>query len=985
MTDHTMARRAEPDRPISVVHAAADRSWGEWITSALQSMGLTASRRRIDQETDGHGADGSDLVVVSKCLPGPDLTDRFPGTGESEADGQVPVVVTVDRARPPRTWLPGFDQVSLDGINARTAYRRLASCYGISSVDGHHRPPSRFPGTAEAITYNMPEPASGVTGRDDLIDRVREHFAGRAPRPLTITGPAGSGKTLIALEYARRFQSCYDAIAFVQADSLEALRASLDAIANQTLPDFPANDARIASLADLQTSKPRARWLIICAGADHPSVLDRLIPGSTGGHVLVTSGGAVREESDSLIVPPLSAADARASVMELTPGIDPEDAATVADAMGGIPFAIRLASARIQVEARHLSDRDARAGTITAQAVAEFKSHFPAAPGAIADPVGFVVDLHLTELARHPLGPAAMLLLETCAFLGGSGLSWRLLRSPEMLAQLTAASPELSDPVLLSVLFHEISGRGLLLFDEFELVPGDYTQASLRVHPRVLAVIRNRLSPEQRTLRSRQVSLALAALPAPDIAEDVIGNRDIYAELLEHVAPSGAADHLDAPIRTWLANQVRYLWQAGSIESLQTAVELGEKLSKRWLAAKPPNGAPEDDPIRLRLHTQLGNVYRSLGYPRRAREIDEDTLTRQRRVLGLLHPRTLKTARSCGADLRMSGDFDDALFIDNATWQAAIRTLGPNHLVTITASGNLALSELLAGDLEQALLRRQRDLLWAARVEKQKPGEAAWILSDIGALQRELGEYGASEKSLREARAVFRADSSGDIPAPPSETVLLTDVGIAIASRQLGDPSPATSRQILENCQKTLGESSPVTSAALLSLAGDLAARARTLDASADDAEQAVRNAQLSLEQLRAFFGDGHPFTEINRVNLSCYALDNGQADLADELSARALSSLKSSLGRRHLWSVAAMAARANSLAEGGRLGDAALLEEEVLREYHRRLRPDHEFIRIVTDNHDLTIRRRDGSDSGADPIDESARRRYVELHIPPY
>jgi hypothetical protein len=45
-----------------------------------------------------------------------------------------------------------------------------------------------------------------------------------------------------------------------------------------------------------------------------------------------------------------------------------------------------------------------------------------------------------------------------------------------------------------------------------------------------------------------------------------------------------------------------------------------------------------------------------LGEYQAARELDEDTLTRRRRVLGEDHPSTLNSARNLAADLRKLGE-----------------------------------------------------------------------------------------------------------------------------------------------------------------------------------------------------------------------------------------------------------------------------------------------------------------------------------------
>ncbi|MBO0822193.1 MAG: tetratricopeptide repeat protein, partial [Nocardiopsaceae bacterium] len=398
-----------------------------------------------------------------------------------------------------------------------------------------------------------------------------------------------------------------------------------------------------------------------------------------------------------------------------------------------------------------------------------------------------------------------------------------------------------------------------------------------------------------------------------------------------------------------------------------------------WLEALPGDAeARRDDPIMLRLTTQLANVYRSLDRLSDARELDEDTLVRERRVLGLEHPRTLMTARSYGADLRLVGDFEEALLTDSATWQLADQTMGRDHLLTITASGNLALSELLAGEPEHALQRRRdHDLPWCERFEKQRPEESAWVLGHIGILQRELGRYPEALASLRDAKQAFERSAPGGTTAPSSQMALLVESGIAIVERRLGRPQPDTNWRILEECRAAFGETSPLMWAIILSLAGDLAA--------AGQPGEAVRKAQQALQGHSSFFGPNHPFTWISQVDLGNYALAAGQLGLADEMSRSAHASLESSLGPRHLWTLAAAVARANVLAVTGHPDDAAALEEPVLGEYRKRLGAGNPLTRAVMENDRHTRRLRNEPGSVADPAGEAARRRSIELDIPPY
>lgn len=971
---------AQRDNRVTVLHAAADRYWAEWIAAALRSMNFAVARRRIDQVPAEDPSAGTTLVVVSARLLGlPGVEDRLRQViDRAQADSQIPGAVTIDDTWPSVELFPELGKVSLRGDDAKEAYEKLAAYYQLPESSMPQSSRAHFPGSRDGIEVNLPAFARELPGRDGIVDQIRDHFMARkAPPPLTLTGPAGVGKGQIALEYVARFRSYYDIIALIRADSVEAVQADLGKLAARKPPKRPAGDSRAAMLRELASGSGR-HWLLIYTGADDPAVLDGLVPKGDDGHVLVTAEDAAAPGTVSLAVPCLSPGDAKTAVHGLVGGMVSDDAEWVATAMRGIPLALRLACAWLQVTADELELRGSVQATITQDAVASLRERFPAESGDAADPVEFAVRLHLEDLPDLYLGRAAMLLLRTCAFLGSCGLPWRTLRSPEMLTLLAGENPELSDPVLLSIALHQLARRGLLLLDDAELLPGDITQTPLRVHPRVLRVVRDSLSPEQRARFRAQVSSLLAAGVAGPV-DDVVEGAAGYSELLEHIGPCGAKTQTDDAVRRWLVNQVRFLWESDNRGSWQTAARLGESLRERWLASLPGNPeARRDDPIMLRLNTQLANVYRSLGRLSEARELDQYTLTRQRQALGPGHPRTLMTARSYAADLRQVGDFEEALLTDHSTLTLTAQAMGRNHLQTVLASGNLALSELVSGDHEHALQRRlEHDLPCCEPFERKRPGETAWVLGHIGILQRELGQYRESGESLRQARAEFTRAAPGGATAPSSLMALRVESGIAITERRLGQPRPETNEQVLEQCRAMFGQASPLVWAITLSLAGDWAELGQP--------GKAVRFAQEALREHDGFFGPAHPFTWICQVDLAGYALADGQLDLADEMSGSAHRSLESSLNPRHLWTLAAAVTRANVLAVTGRLADAAAIEEPTQAVYRERLGADHQFTTVVADNERHTARLRNEPGPVADPVREAAQRRWIELDIPPF
>jgi hypothetical protein len=62
----------------------------------------------------------------------------------------------------------------------------------------------------------------------------------------------------------------------------------------------------------------------------------------------------------------------------------------------------------------------------------------------------------------------------------------------------------------------------------------------------------------------------------------------------------------------------------------------------------------------LRSATILAHDLRELGEVQAARDLDQDTLDRRRRVLGQDHPDTLASATNLAHDLRELGEADDA-------------------------------------------------------------------------------------------------------------------------------------------------------------------------------------------------------------------------------------------------------------------------------------------------------------------------------------
>ena len=80
----------------------------------------------------------------------------------------------------------------------------------------------------------------------------------------------------------------------------------------------------------------------------------------------------------------------------------------------------------------------------------------------------------------------------------------------------------------------------------------------------------------------------------------------------------------------------------------------------------------------------LAWALRDMGRYAEARDLDEDTLARRRRVLGEDHPDTLTSANNLAIDLRNLGEYQAARELDEDTLARHRRVLGDDHPDTLT-------------------------------------------------------------------------------------------------------------------------------------------------------------------------------------------------------------------------------------------------------------------------------------------------------------
>jgi predicted ATPase/class 3 adenylate cyclase len=220
---------------------------------------------------------------------------------------------------------------------------------------------------------NIPHHAPDLVGRSEERNRLATALG--SSRLVTLTGPAGIGKTSLALKVAEDIASGYtDGVWMVEVSRVVDENLLPASIAGQLRITESAHEALIETLVGRLA---HAKTLLILDGCEHmigpvAALVERLLQGTSDVTVLVTSREWLSLRGESLIqLPPLSVPSPHARLVaeissaesvqlfasrarlvqpnfELGPA-NVQQTAEICRRLDGIPLAIELAAARLRV------------------------------------------------------------------------------------------------------------------------------------------------------------------------------------------------------------------------------------------------------------------------------------------------------------------------------------------------------------------------------------------------------------------------------------------------------------------------------------------------------------------------------------------------------------------------------------------------------------------------------------------------------------
>jgi len=197
------------------------------------------------------------------------------------------------------------------------------------------------------------------TGRETVLQHLRAVLCQQ--RVVALSGPAGMGKTALALEYAWRFAQEYRRILWLDAASSETLLADIIELAPRLSLAIPANEQNLAyALPALQEwLASQQQYLLLLANV--AGATPAAISASGHGHVLLLTRAPVADPSlAQLKLSTLDEQDGALLLLRQTGQITPDGsleqaaeevragAAALAHELAGLPIALHLAAAYIK-------------------------------------------------------------------------------------------------------------------------------------------------------------------------------------------------------------------------------------------------------------------------------------------------------------------------------------------------------------------------------------------------------------------------------------------------------------------------------------------------------------------------------------------------------------------------------------------------------------------------------------------------------------
>jgi tetratricopeptide (TPR) repeat protein/DNA-binding CsgD family transcriptional regulator/DNA-binding XRE family transcriptional regulator len=676
------------------------------------------------------------------------------------------------------------------------------------------------------------------TGREAVLAQLHQQLC-RPGSVEALTGMGGLGKSHLALEYAYRFRTSYQAIFWLQAETRDLFLADLGLVIERLGLIQPTEHNLQQILAAWQQwLHTHTNWLVIVDNVEDLSTLADLLPKPVTGALLLTARSPVMGTLAQTVE--LSPMDQEVGALfllrrakRLAPGSRLRDATSalqtqarqIVDVLEGLPLALDQAGAYLEETACNLEDYVVRYQT-------ERRALLSRRGGIQADhPASVSATLALALAQVEATHPEAAELLRFSAFLQADAI-------PEDL--LTAGAAELSPSLAQVVSQPSTLDAAVLTLRQAALLQRQPEERMLNLHRLVQAILRDQCSEnEQHQWLEQAIRVVNQAFP-------------------------------DSSDETRWAVCQRYLPQAHACA----------KWIETWQLHAPASGE---------LLTKLGAYLQEQGMYQQAGLYLQQALTILGATVGEQHPLTAKGYNELGLLRHYQGDvvqaeqyYRQALVIREACFEAS-------HLEILESLANLGGLAFSQGHYAEAEELWQRVLDLHLSAQREHHPKTGLVLHNLGGAADVQGKLAEAEDLFRRALAIRQ------------ETMGATHLLTALTMRCLADvvrrqkkyaAAQALHEQVLAIREQALDPDNSHVAASL----HDLARVAH--DQSEYERAEALYAQALSIRQKA--LGPTHPRTLDSLQHVAKLHLEQGHDEQALAYAQEVLTLREQSLGGGH-------------------------------------------------------------------------------------
>ncbi|PVF93958.1 TPR-like protein [Serendipita vermifera] len=843
-------------------------------------------------------------------------------------------------------------------------YRSLtAPIYSIPSVEMKYR---QRPGVVPFFV-----------GRQDILGHLHEtHIQDPSherdyPTISVLTGLGGSGKTQIALGFARQFEIINPELLvfFVDASSDDRIKEDYQAIIRSRGIAYRSstyeNALQWLASADLP-------WLIIADNADDPDMdLHPFVPRCPRGHLIITTRNAnqaLMARNRTYSVEGLEVDHSVKLLLDVS-GYGSTDgnfkhATTVVDTLGHLPLAIIQAAGYIykhQCLSTYLELYHESREKILSHQVKEILHEYNLSVATTLEmsfnklPIRSKQALCILSFLQNTSIPHSM--IETAArnkFFYASGKASEADTEKFNDIKSDLEFYEIIEPCFqYSLLQRTISVNDQKFYSMHPLVqlwlqvqPILGSQFSSRSLARrtVVAVVQEgsmyqhfdlhqMLLPHIRMFAGQPLAIAtddaLIYRVLSDFKDDstAIIHMTSYLRRLDIVLEPNAPEKLKA-LRDLTGTLI-------GIGRNHEAVKTGEKALKLCMES-----LGMEHPLTLTSMVNLATAYTSVGRLEDACRFDEEALAKTRTVLGPEHLNTLTAMNCLAVDYNNLMEYEKARALYEETLTLRKRVLGPEHPDTLLSMSNLAAIYSHLGEYEKSQALDEETLRLCKRVLGPEHPDTLHSISNLAAVYSQLEEHERAQVLDKETLTLRKR-----VLGPEHPDTLLSISNLAVDCRGLGEYEKAQILYVeaLALRKRVLGSEHPDTLTSMDSLAADYSLLEENDEAQALDEE--------AFTLLKRVLGPEHPDTLLSMSNLAADFGNLGEYKKAQILDAEALALRKRVLGSEHPDTLTSMNSLAADYSQLGGYEKARTLDEETLTLLKRILGPEHPDTLLSTNN----------------------------------